>query len=49
MKKKTKELLIKIGVGLITIVGSGLILFSKKKKKKAIEKLPKNKDNKLFI
>ena len=54
MKKKTKELLIKIGVGLTAVLGSGFLLFGKKNNEKEVEMTSKvNKkdigDGDLFI
>jgi hypothetical protein len=49
MKKKTKQLLIKIGVALTAVVGSGFLLFGKKNDKKDIVTIKNDKDNELFI
>jgi hypothetical protein len=49
MKKKTKEILVKVAVGLTAVIGSGFLLFGKKNKEKDIVKIEKDNDKELFI
>jgi hypothetical protein len=49
MKKKTKQLLIKIGVALTAVIGSGFLLFGKKNDKKDIVTIKNDNDKELFI
>jgi hypothetical protein len=49
MKKKTKQLLIKIGVALTAVLGGGFLLFGKKKEKKDIVTIKRDNDKELFI
>ena len=49
MKKKTRQLLIKVGVALTAVLGSGFLLFGKKNEKKDILTIKKDNDKELFI
>ena len=50
MRKKTKELLGKIALGIVTITGIGFLAFGKKKdENKVIDLKEKQKDEQLFV
>lgn len=49
MKKKTRQLLIKVGVALTAVLGSGFLLFGKKNDKKDNVTINKDNDKELFI
>ena len=49
MRKKTKQLIAKITVGLSAVLAGGFFLFGQKDEKKEVTKKPNENDKNLFI